>query len=72
MIGSDARGRMAGHEAAKHLTTTLPVAEIEALAKQIHTTMSGDGYAHLEPRWLFVRGFVEEFKLAFVFRTLSL
>ena len=72
MIGADARGKMAGHEAAKHLTADLSNAEIEVLARQMHALMLCDGYAHIEPESLFVRGFVEGFRQAFVFCTSSL
>lgn len=71
MIGADARGRMAGHEASKHYSPGLPVEEIERIARQIRESLLQDGYAHLEPEILFIRGFVEEFRVAPVLRTSS-
>lgn len=64
MIGADVRGRMAGYEASKHYLPGLPVEEIECIARQIREALLRDGYAHLEPEALFIRGFVEEFRVA--------
>lgn len=71
MIGADARGRMVGNEASKHYSLDLPLEEIERIARRFRESMLNDGYAHLEPEALFVRGFVEEFRVASVIRASS-
>lgn len=70
MITAERRGVIAGsEEAKKHVKRELlGEHEINILANQVFDFMLQRGYAHIEPRADFIRGFNQGFKFNFTYK----
>lgn len=67
LINAERRGVIAGSEEANKLAKQVHLLneyEISTLANQVFDSMQQRGYAHIEPREDFVRGFSQGFKYA--------
>ena len=72
MIGADGRGQIVGYEAASSHREPLPAQEVESLARKTLARLCDAGYAHLDPKPEFIRGFLQGYGEFFLFRRASL
>ena len=69
MIGADGRGQIAGYETASSHSEPLPGQEVESLARKTLARLRDAGYAHLDPKPEFIRGFLQGYREFFLFRS---
>ena len=62
MITADRRGHIAGSQEARKYPQGLPDVTIERMASTVFAIMRHAGFAHIEPRDMFIAGFVSGFK----------